>query len=176
MPASQSAYCSVADLRYGDIVLATYMGDGGKYVDGAAEEIDAAVGHIYVTPMLLDSADQKQRPAALLVKKINWLLASGRLVLDLAAAGEDSDLHAYGRRMLDEGLALLKQVSSEEIVLVGAAPLPVPEGEEKNSTGPAIYNEDAESLVESFYERFNPYRNPPFQYPPLPAEPYGAKK
>jgi hypothetical protein len=148
------------------------MGDGAKYVDGAAEEIDAALGGIYVTPISIDiEANPEQRPAFLLLKKINWLLASGRLVLDLAAPGENADLHAYGRRMLDEGLALLGQVAAREIVLTGAELIPPPPGEEDSPTGPTIHNEDDVSLVESFYTRHNPYTMP---VPSLrPPEPYG---
>jgi hypothetical protein len=166
-----AAYCTVNDLRKGDIPLPSYMGDGQKYVDGAADEIDAALGHIYVTPIALDPATKpEQRPASLLLKKINWLLASGRLVLDLAAAGENTDLHAYGRQMLTEGLMYLQQLTKGEIVLTGAAPIPVPEGQEKSFSGPAIFNEDPESLVEAFYTRHNGTL-----LPAAPAAPYGAE-
>lgn len=173
MPVDPGAYCDVTDLRKGDIPLPPFMGDGSSYVNGAAEEIDAAIGHTYVTPVELDpDTNPGERPAFLLLKKINWLLASGRLVLDLAAAGEDADLHAYGRHMLKEGLGLLSQVSDGEIVLTGAELVPPPEGEEGVSTGPSIHNEDSESLVQSFYDRHNYTK--PLELIATPAEPYGA--
>lgn len=175
MPVNPNAYCDITDLRKGDIPLPGYMGDGSKYVDGAAEEIDAAIGHIYVTPVVLDpDAKPTDRPASLMLKKINWLLASGRLVLDLAAASENQNQHAYGMGMLKEGLALLAKVQSGEIVLTGAAPIPVDSATQEGVfTGPAVFNEDEQSLVQSFYDRHNP--NIPAASL-LPPQPYGLMR
>lgn len=170
-------YCGTDDLRKGDIRLPAYMGDGQQYVDRAAEEIDAVIGHTYVTPVVIDVVGHPEyRPTFLLLKKINWLLASGRLVLDLAAAGEDSDLHAYGRSMLREGLDLLTKLSESEIVLTGAEKLTPPEGQTSPATGPIISNLDPASRVEQFYIDMAPPVLLP--YPPVEyvshIPPYGG--
>ncbi len=152
----QGAYCNVTDLRYGDIPLPAYVGDGSKYVLAAAEEIDAQLGHIYVTPIVFNLVNKpQQRPSYLLIKKINWLLASGRLVIDLAAAGENTALQAYGEHMLKEALGILLQISQGDAILDADL---VPESDDDDDddddsrfTGPIIFNADSESLVESFY-------------------------
>lgn len=153
MPAAETSYCEVGDLLKGDIPLPVYMGDGSRYVDLAAGEIDAALGHLYVTPIRIDSLVAKNRPAILRLQQINILIGSGRLILDLAVASEDSDLHAYGRHMLKEGLGMLAQVAKREVLLTGA-PLIPEEDSEKSFSGPVIFNEDSESLVGAYYRQY----------------------
>lgn len=147
----EGAYCMESDLRLGDIRLPSYM-SRSQGIKTAADEIDEALGHIYITPIEIPNGAQF-RPSVLALKKINWLLASGRMILDLNASGESDNQHAYGMGMLKEGLALLKAYATEERKLAGAAKHEVPEGEQLPFTGPAIFNEDPESLVESFYKR-----------------------
>lgn len=150
-PIVERAYCRVSDLRTGDIRLPAYISKEQR-IQAAAEEIDIALGHLYVTPITFPLADAhpEQRPSVLAVKKMNWLIASGRLILDLAAASEDATQHAYGMGMLKEGLEMLKAFATGKPKLDGAVVIPEPEGN-KNFTGPVIHNEDPVSLVESFY-------------------------
>lgn len=149
------AYCSKTDLLTGDIPLAGKYGDGTSFVNLAADEIDAQIGHIYVTPVVFDESDPqkaaKVRPAKLLLKKINTLLASGRIILDQAAGGEDDNLHAYGKSMVDEALVLLSGLMAGKIVLTDA---PIIEGTETKANGPSIAQADPYSLVEGFYVRY----------------------
>lgn len=171
------AYCALGDLRKGDIPLPTYMGNGTSYISAASDEIDAALGHLYKTPITFDdppgsgTVPLTARPAALMLKKINWLIASGRLILDLAAAGENDNQHAYGMGMLKEGLGLLKQIVDGEITLTGADIVDPPEGQQP-TTGPTIHNEDPASLVQGFYEQRSPANVYPIRYPGQ-VQPYG---
>lgn len=145
----QDAYSDTSSLLTGDIPLLPRHGDGTLAIKAAAEDIDAQIGHVYVTPIEIDD-DPEYRPTRLLLKKINNLIASGRLLMDMAAAGEDDNNHAYGLFLLREGMDLLAQVTSGRIVLVGAEKI---DGTEAggNAAGPTIVNEDEESLVERFY-------------------------
>lgn len=147
------AYCAKEDLLTGDIPLAGKYGDGTSFVNLAADEIDGQIGHIYVTPVVFDESTPEKaarvRPAKLLLKKINLLLASGRIVLDMAAGGEDDNLHAYGKSMHDEAVLLLNQISSGKIVLTDAPVLAEDAG--NLNTGPSIVQDDPYSLVEGFY-------------------------
>lgn len=165
------AYCAKEDLLTGDIPLAGKYGDGTPFVNLAADEIDAQIGHIYVTPILFDESTPAlvatARPAKLLLKKINLLLASGRIILDMAAGGEDGNLQAYGKSMHDEAVLLLNDITSGKIVLAGAPLLPDPDGSTADN-GPTIAQDDSYSLVEGFYERYS--RNhvfPPAYVPPM---------
>lgn len=151
----ENSYCALEDLRTGDLSVPSYT-SREQYVVNAAEEIDIALGHIYVTPFVIPEIPEN-RPTLLFLKKANWLLASGRFILDVAAASEADNLHAYGKRMLDEATAMLKTVTRDinPIILVGAELLPTP-GSSDNPTGPLIHNEDEESLVEGFYRQRRP--------------------
>ena len=167
------AYCDKTDLLTGDIPLAGKYGDGTSFVNLAADEIDAQIGHIYITPVVFDVGDPedpikvaKVRPAKLLLKKINTLLASGRIILDMAAGGEDDRLHAYGKSMIDEALILLNQISSMQIILTDAPQLP--DVEDDHNTGPSITQEDPYSLVQGFYDRYSG----DVLAPVLPMRPY----
>lgn len=148
----ENAYCAIEDLRTGDIRLPGYI-DPEQRVKGGAEEIDIAVGHIYKTPISFgpEPVALESRPSVLYLKKINWLIASGRIILDMAAAGENDNQHAYGMGMLKEGLKMLADLASGEVKLVGAIKLDVPEGQATPWTGPAVFQQDPASLVESFY-------------------------
>lgn len=150
----QGAYCATLDMRTGDLPAPSYM-TKDQYVLNAAEEIETALGHLYVTPFEIDEQAPVNRPTILFLKKLNWLLASGRFILDVAAAGEDATLNAYGKAMLDEAKAMLKPVASGDVVLAGAEKLNT--GEQSGFTGPVIYNEDSESLVKAFYTNRRPY-------------------
>ena len=165
------AYCATEDLRLGDIRPMVPKED---YVKNGAEEIDAALGSLYITPIVIDGSVAKNRPAILTLKKINWLLASGRAILDMAAAGENTSQHAYGMGMLKEGLAMLAQIVGEDMLLVGAPLLPEEDDGQKDYTGPLIQNEDPESLVESFYQRGTELFTYPFGR--AQPQPYGHKK
>lgn len=146
------AYCDPEDLLKGDIPWPSRFGDGTSMINLAAEQIDSMIGHIYVTPVDILVPPSENRPSQLLLKHINILLASGRMVLDMAAGGEDNDLHAYGQRLLEEALNMLAKIVKGEIQLSGATRI----DEAKSQTGPMITNEDAESLVEAFYTRMRP--------------------
>lgn len=169
MPLDPGVYCGLEDLLLGDLTLPRYMGDGSQFVNIAAEDIDSSLGHIYVTPIEIVGSDPTYRASTLMLKRINRLLASGRIILDLAAAGEDSDLHAYGRSLYREGMDLLQKIVTGDIVLAGADR--VDAGLDAASTGPRIINEDSASLVESFYARFDPTICYPLNQPQV--HPYG---
>lgn len=171
MPLNPGVYCGLTDLLKGDLDLPRYMGDGSQFVNMAAEDIDSHLGHIYVTPIeVLDIP--RNRPTKLMLKRINRLLASGRMVLDLATAGESTDLHAYGRSLVKEAMDLLEKIASGEIVLAGASRIDeVVDPTGQHFTGPRITNEDSYSLVQAFYDRFNP--NQPDVVSPI-IETYGG--
>lgn len=163
----EGAYCAETDLRTGDIAIPSSR-SAVQYIQGAAEEIDAALGHLYVTPFaILDLPEN--RPSILFIKKINWLLASARFLLDVAAAGENDSIHALGRQYLREATEMLELVSSGKLVLTGADLIGSDDESSGNYTGPFIHNEDSASLVESFYDRFRP--QPTYGVPQV--TPYG---
>lgn len=173
------AYCTKDDLLIGDIPLAAKYGDGSSFVNLAADEIDGEIGHRYETPVEFDEttpeAVKRSRPSKLLLKKINLLLASGRIILDMAAAGEDRQLQQYGASMWKEAVELLEKICDGKVMLMGAPLLGGDTDDQNDNTRVSIHQDDPYSLVQNFYDR---YSTPLYPYVPTypgqmpPARPY----
>lgn len=138
-------YSEVADLLLGDIPTPK---DAEKYVNDATDEIDSKLGMRYVTPIVVDETVAANRSTPLILKRINNLLASGRLICAKAASASQQEVNSYGLSMITDALVALNQLMAGDITLPGAAFLN--EGDVGQS-GPMISNLDAESNVESFY-------------------------
>jgi phage gp36-like protein len=138
------AYCAIEDLLLGDVPVSKSV-DQQKYVNDAADEIDMLIGHRYVTPVDLSAL---QRPGKLLLKRVNVLLATGRLIIAVAAGAEGGRLNQYGSSLVKEALAWLEQIANGGILLEGATLT-----DSTNTTsGPSIKNKDTASGVDAFYE------------------------
>jgi hypothetical protein len=151
-------YSEVTDLLTGDIPL-----PGGlvpaKFLQDAQDEIDGALGQMYVTPFVLDDSDPAVRPTRLALKRISNMLASGRLILSLDVSGEKNNLHAYGLSLVNEAHAALTLLRASADTLPGATPLPKT-GIEQANRGPRIKNEDDHSHVAAFYDYVSPGNRP----------------
>lgn len=148
------AYCGVDNLLTGDIPLP--MGVSPQQnINSAADEIDAALGQLYITPIEIDPLDPAVRPSILVLKGVNAKLASGRIIMAADAGGQDNSLHAYGLSLIREARGTLIQLRSSSDSLPGAALLPVVQGVNVGK-GPIILNRDPKSLVDGFYDFYNP--------------------
>lgn len=152
-------YSTAADLLTGNVPLPSYV-DAEKYITSAAEEIDAVVGQLYVTPVSVQ-AGPLTRPTTLILKKANNFLATGRIILAMDSAGQEANLHKYGRYLIGEAEKILQGILQGTILLPGAASLTGDQG----GTAPTIKNAEAESVVDQFYGNFNvstwPYPSKP---------------
>lgn len=135
------AYSDTEDLLTGDLLISATV-DPAKFVEDAAEEIDSKLGFLYVLPLPADMPLYQQK----LLKQINNKLASGRLIMGVAIAGEDNSLHAYGNRLVAEAMNELMLIANGKVDL--DAPLATPFGEK--SKVPAGFNHDEESAVDMF--------------------------
>lgn len=165
---TRATYSTVSDLMIGDVRLGPQYGDGTRFVEMAADDIDSQLGHVYVTPFVIPDIPEN-RPSILLLKRINNCLASGRLIMDMALGGEDVNLNAYGLKLYNEGLTLLNELSGSSYLITGAEKLT--DDAIRDSTGPQIINEDATSLVEEFYTGFDGR----WRATVAPVRPYSAK-
>lgn len=150
-------YSETGDLLTGNIPLPGALVPA-KFIDDAADEIDGALGHLYVTPFVLDVNDPAVRPSALVLKRISNLLASGRLIMAADAGGQDQQLHAYGLSLIQEAHAALTKLRESSDTLPGAEPLPPVDDPNATVRGPRILNEDDHSHVAAFYEYVDPGR------------------
>lgn len=160
-------YSAVEDMLIGQTALPKGL-DPQKYVDDAADEIDSAIGFIYLTPVDMSDTSPVIRPVRLLLKRLNNHLATGRFITAISSNSQRTDLQPYGASLIREVLAVLQQIQNGELALTGAPLLPALPGEELPPTGPLIYNVDPESQVEAFYDRI---ANPNYCYAPWNVAP-----
>lgn len=153
-------YSVAADLLTGNIPLPSYV-DKDAYIQAAADEIDAVVGQIYVTPVSVQ-AGPTTRPTQLILKKANNFLASGRIILAMDSAGQEDQMHKYGRYLVGEAEKILQGIIDGKIILTGATQINGATG----VTAPTILNAETESLVDQYYDNFNVATWP---YPSKPA-------
>jgi len=94
------------DLLLGD--LETGYLDKTQYLEFAEDEINACLGVYYVLPLPTLSTHNQ-----LTLKVTQARLASGRLFLALASGGEDSELHAYGRHLIELAMGELSRIGRD---------------------------------------------------------------
>jgi hypothetical protein len=159
-----ATYCEIEDLLLGEIAEPDQE-VSQKYVQAAADEIDSKLGFTYVTPIVIDISGEF-RASALLLKRINIYLTTGRLILAFAASREDQYLNAYGKSLVVEATEALNALLTGTMPLPGAILLNT---DTTGATGPIINNLDPQSNVESFYAFATdpfPSRGYPLPYPP----------
>lgn len=153
------AYSEVGDLLLGDMVLGPTV-NKQQFVDSAADDMNGKLGVIYKLPLQTtesvspDGDSWKTDPGALpeyqqlLLKGCNNKMASGRLILTLDTAGEQTTLHAYGKSLIDEAMAELYCLANGDVDLsaVKTDVAPVTGGKKT----PGIKQYDEESLLLGF--------------------------
>lgn len=139
-------YSSEGDLLIGDVLLPAGFNQA-KYITEATDEIDSKLGFLYQLPLTAVEGDLPPHEA-LLLKVISNKLASGRLIMDIAMAGERQSVHAYGRRLVDEATndLLLLANGTVELHAVRSATNVAQE----SAKVPTIRNQDDESLTLGF--------------------------
>ncbi|ANA87251.1 hypothetical protein SEA_GIBBLES_16 [Gordonia phage Gibbles] len=143
------AYCEVNDVQIGNIALPRGLGTPEvikqRYINDTADDIDAKLGAIFALP--LEPEPGSFTAAAL--KRINKYLAIGKLVIDAAAGGEDTQLHAYGFHHLREGNKAIEDILAGKIVL-DLSPSEDADPDDQ-PTGPSVINKEPGSFVDAFY-------------------------
>lgn len=145
--ARATIYSEEGDLLIGDLPLGSAY-PPAKFLEAASDEIDSYLGRVYDVP--IDTTESEV--VRLTLKRINNWLASGRLIMSVATAGQDSELHAYG-------WSLVKQAMDEiQMILTGDLDLPgldvINTGSIESGSGPMVQNVDSVSRVDDFYEDF----------------------
>ncbi len=159
-----TGYCAETDL----LISGTRLPQGMQVtatsaISAAAEEIDAAIGMLYQTPITVEEDDPAKRFDTLTLKRINALLASGRLITSMATGGEQNKVQAYGEYLLRFGYGLLQEIQNGKIKLTSATPI---DQVDSNATrrGPLLVTDNQQaSLVDSFYQNFQPAGFAPYR-------------
>lgn len=142
------AYCDEEDLLLGDLEVGPSV-TPETWVQAAADEMNSRLGFVYKVPIeAKEGLPGLATHEALLLKDINRKLASGRLILAMAQAGEDNSEHAYGASLVKDALYALNLLTSRQIDLGSAV---LAEGNAAGGdTAPLVHNHDEESLVDGF--------------------------
>lgn len=152
-------YSKPENLLIGDIILPGSV-DKSRWVQDASDEMDALLGWVYDLPLRKVGEVVDPSPTAenwktlplhqqLLLTQINNKLASGRLIMAIAMAGEDQQLHAYGLDLVRQAEAQLMLLANRTIELDAELIVPV-DGEDYLSRIPSIKQHDDESLLAGF--------------------------
>jgi phage gp36-like protein len=152
-------YSTVDDLLLGDLQTSRTL-DKEQFVNDAADEIDSTIGSRYKVPIATANGTVAAH-SLLLLKRLNNHIATGRLILAVAAPNEQATLHAYGKDLLKNALEVLCKIRDGEVIIEGA------EASDSLSTGvlgPVGINADAYSAVDTF-EQF--VMGGASYYPPL---------
>lgn len=137
-------YCKAEDLIIGDLD----QGDNDnpdRFVNFAADEMDAALGQVFVIPL---SPALTSLPAhvQLLLKTCNARIASGWFILDAGANGQADGLDQYGAYLLNEGRAILNSIVNRHLeigaVLIASA---------ATGDAPLITQGDTTSGLDAYY-------------------------
>lgn len=140
-----ATYSAVDDLILADLQVADSV-DKEKFVLSAQEEIDSKIGFLYALPLPFEGMPYHER---ILLKQINNKLASGRLILTLDIAGEETALHAYGLRLITEAMNELMCIANGDVDLTAPQTNPDQATADLNKL-PSIVNRDAESAVDQW--------------------------
>jgi hypothetical protein len=133
------AYCNPGDLLIGDMEISSAL-SRESYIRDAANEMDARLGFVYALPIVGIPTH-----AQTLLKMINARLASGRLLMSIAAPSEDDSVHRYGTWLIKCAYDDLYAICNGQIVLTGATTVV-----DSNPNSGSIYNHDEESAFDMF--------------------------
>lgn len=143
-----AAFCKVTDILTGNIPLPRGMGNENvikqRYIDRAAEDIEARLGVLFTLPLSPAPGSFEEK----VLSRINKYLATGQLIIDAAAGGEDNSLHAYGFHHLREANQAIADI------LAGKIKLNLDKDEpdtEDLPGGPLVLNKEPSSYVDAFY-------------------------
>jgi hypothetical protein len=153
------AYCTTDDLLLDPQFNLPRGLSKDKYVQYAADKIDARLGRLYATPLMKDWTEvqkQEHSPTVKLLKTINQHIASGMIICAMAMSAEDTGLNAYGASLIAEGDKVLDLILANEVYLEGADANPnLKKDNEYVGPRPASYVHDQVSAVEAFYDMVN---------------------
>lgn len=153
------AYCEETDLLLSG-GLVTGSTEKAKYLQSAADEIDAKLGYRYATPIAIETLPANQRK---LLKTINAKLASGRLIMSNALGGQDASVNAYAHYLIKEAEMDLMSIANGQVDLAaslvdatgtGIGTIADPTTEDTYARIPTGWNPDQTSAVTVFEKTF----------------------
>ena len=152
--------------------MVTSPNQKARFIQAAADEMDAKLGFVYATPIDVSLLPVNQ---AKLLKTINAKLASGRMIMANALGGQDATVNAYAMYLVKEAEVDLMSIANGQVDLkapeVDASSDPVgviedPTVADPYARIPSGWNPDATSAVTAFEKNFMGGSYPGFLWTP----------
>lgn len=152
--ANRPVYCQEPAVRthIGNLPLAPGVSVESA-IEAAAMEMDGLLGDRYTVPILVSPNIAEQKVTAYWLQSANAMLCAGRLLLSAASDDSHEESNNYGRYLVTTAMAQIKLVVDGKRNLPGAIETPE---EASSNAGPIIYNGDAYSQVDLYYDNFVP--------------------
>lgn len=182
-------YSHQDDLLVGTNIALPALLSKEAFVRDAAREIDSRLGFRYRTPLKfmrtlpsgqrieVDPADPETHTATYLtIQRLSNNIASGRLLLALAAPGEDNTLNAYAMKLLRDAEGIFAQIDSGRLALELA---PKEAASETRGSRLRVAGPDPFSRVEAYGNLRSPFAADaeplPMDQPGYVRDPYGIR-
>ena len=141
-------YVAGADVSFGDMELPAWT-DLDEVIRIAGDDMDAVLGTRYRLPLDLDPNVQSHLSIIKMLAKINRYLTIGRVVIDSAIGGEDTQLQSYGIYHIRAAEQALKSLGNGDVLIPDQVSV-LPDDSDR-VTGPMVTNRDKGSFLDSFY-------------------------
>ena len=154
------AYCTTNDLLLGQLETRLPAEvNPTEYITIVADEMDARLGFMYETPFDIAGVDSLPLHQVKLLKSINSKRASGRIIMAATIASEDSLVHQYALRLIQEADLELAAIANGDVRLsappIGADGLPLdpiedPDIDDPQARIPGAVSRDVDSATAAF--------------------------
>jgi predicted regulator of Ras-like GTPase activity (Roadblock/LC7/MglB family) len=154
------AYCTPTDLLLGQLEsrLPPEV-NMTEYIAIVADEMDARLGFMYEVPFQVAGINALPAHQVKLLKSINAKRASGRVIMAATIASEDSLVHQYALRLMQEADIELAAIANSDVrlsaPLIGTDGLPIeatedPELDDPQARIPGAVSRDVYSATLAF--------------------------
>lgn len=150
------AYCTPEDLILDKSIPVPAGSDLTNYINIASAHIDTELRGRYATPIVVDQSRLGHDQDKALLRNIAAHLATGYFILAITSGRELAKIHDYGNWLISRAQEWLTQLRDGSLALITAdtggadAPLPM-------DGAPLISQGISHSLVDSYYQNFEPY-------------------
>lgn len=147
-------YCTDADVtfHFAKVRLPPEI-DMSDAISLGSDEMDGYLGYRYVIPIPVNPSDPSKNYGTQLLKTICSQLVAGRIMVSVAAGGEKSKTHDYGKYLIENAQEFLCKIKDGKLNISFAVENT---DEGSRAQGPIMAAGDAFSMVDQYYENIEP--------------------
>lgn len=156
------AYCEPEDLILDRTIPVPAGSDLSSYITIASTHIDTELRGRYPTPIAVDQSKPGHSQDTALLRNVAAHLATGYFILAITSGRELAKVHEYGNWLITRAQTWLDQIKEGELLLLTVDPTDAAQPGHMEG-GPLISQGIGYSLVDTYYENFEPYGFLPHQ-------------